>query len=39
MTAKTWQKTGATVNPVANYFSVAAQPVEPGVLNRYVACQ
>jgi hypothetical protein len=36
---KIWQQTGATVNPVANYFSVAAQPMEPGVLNRYVACQ
>ena len=36
---KTWQQTGATVNPVANYFSIAAQPMEPGMLNRYVACQ
>jgi hypothetical protein len=36
---KTWQETGATLNPVANYFSVAAQSMEPGVLNRYVACQ
>lgn len=36
---KIWQQTAATVNPVANYFSVAAQPMEPGMLNRYVACQ
>lgn len=36
---KTWQQTRATVNPVANYFSVEAQPMKPGVLNRYVACQ
>lgn len=36
---KTWQQTSATINPVANYFSVEAQPMRPGVLNRYVACQ
>jgi len=36
---KTWQPTGATVNPVANYLSVESQPVEPGVVYRYVACQ
>ncbi len=34
-----WQQTGASVNPVANYFSIAAQALEPGMLNRYVACQ
>ncbi|MDP2110308.1 MAG: CotH kinase family protein [Thiobacillus sp.] len=36
---KTWQQTRAAVNPVANYFNIAAQPLVPGILNRYVACQ
>ena len=36
---KTWQLTRAAVNPVANYFNIAAQPLVPGILNRYVACQ
>lgn len=34
-----WLQTGASINPVANYFNVEAQPMEPGTLNRYVACQ
>jgi hypothetical protein len=36
---KTWQRTRATINSVANYFNITAQSMEPGILNRYVACQ
>lgn len=36
---KAWQRTQSKLNPVANYFSVEAQQLESGVLNRYVACQ
>lgn len=36
---KIWQMTTFRLNPVANYFGVEAQQLEPGVLNRYVACQ
>jgi hypothetical protein len=36
---KVWQMTTFRLNPVANYFGVEAQQLEPGVLNRYVACQ
>lgn len=35
---KTWQVTGAALNPLSNSFSAEGQQLEPGVLNRYVAC-
>jgi hypothetical protein len=34
-----WQKAAARVNAVANFFVAGEQPLKPGRIHRYVACE